>query len=211
MAANLITNVRNALVGFQLKQSYGWLDSSVALHWIKGGGKYKQFIENGVKKIQGHTQITWCHVPTKDNPANLGSRGGQVDDNILWRQGPGWLQDKDKWPTDIVTSPTPESQAEAKVIKEIFAGFTAATDCLEDLLAKFSLTKTLQVVAWMVRFTRNSRLKKEERVAGPLTTDEIQRQHLFWIKCAQRSLDDKVTEVKQRLGLEKNEKGIFEC
>ena len=211
MAANLITNVGNALVGFPVKQSYGWLDSSVALHWIKGGGEYKQFVENRVKKIQGHTQITWRHVPTKDNPADLGSRGGPVDDNKLWSQGPSWLKDKDKWPSDIVTSPTPESQAEAKVIKGIFAGLTAATDCLDDLLEKFSLTKTLRVVAWIARFAGNSRLKREERMTGPLTTDEVQRQHLFWTKRAQRSLDDKVTEDKQRLGLEENDEGIFEC
>ena len=127
MAANLITNVGNALVGFPVKQRSGWLDSSVALHWVKKGGEYKQSVENMVRKIQGHSQITWRHIPTKDNPADFGSRGGSVDDSKLWKQAPSWLKDKDKWPADIVTSPTPESQVEAKVIKGIFAGFTQAT------------------------------------------------------------------------------------
>ena len=103
---------------------------------INGGGEYKEFVDNRVKKIQGHTQITWHHVPTKNNPADLGSRRGTVDDNKLWSQGPSWLKDKDKWPSDIVTSPTAESQAKAKVIKGIFARFTVATDCLDDLLEK---------------------------------------------------------------------------
>lgn len=93
----------------------------------------------------------------------------------------------------------------------MFARFTAATDCLDDLLEKYSLTKTLRVVTWIVRFAGNSRLKREERMTGPLTTDEVQRQRLFWTKCAQRSLDDKVTEDKQRLGLKENDEGIFEC
>ncbi|XP_068713043.1 uncharacterized protein [Montipora foliosa] len=48
-------------------------------------------------------------------------------------------------------------------------------------------------------------------MTGPLTTNEVQRQHLFWTKRAQRSLDDQVTEDKQRLGLEENDEGIFEC
>lgn len=109
-----------------------------------------------------------------------------------------------------MTNPTPESQAEAKVIKGISAGFTAATDCLDELLGKFSLTKTLRVVAWIARFAGSSRLKREERMTGPLTTDEVQRQHLFWTKRAQRSLDDKLTEDKQRLGLEENDASIFE-
>jgi hypothetical protein len=30
---------------------FGWLDSLVALHWIKGGGTYKQFVSNRVRKI----------------------------------------------------------------------------------------------------------------------------------------------------------------
>ena len=35
MAANLLTNVRDALIGFPVKSLYAWLDSSVALHWIR--------------------------------------------------------------------------------------------------------------------------------------------------------------------------------
>ena len=46
MATNLITNVEKALEGFPFKRCYGWLDGSVALHWIKGGGEYKQFVAN---------------------------------------------------------------------------------------------------------------------------------------------------------------------
>ena len=41
MATNLISNVRFALEGFPVKQFYGWLDSTVALHWVKGGREYK--------------------------------------------------------------------------------------------------------------------------------------------------------------------------
>ena len=41
MAANLLTNVRDALIGFPVKSLYAWLDSSVALHWIRGSGEYK--------------------------------------------------------------------------------------------------------------------------------------------------------------------------
>ena len=38
MAANLLTSVRDALIGFPVKSLYAWLDSSVALHWIRGSG-----------------------------------------------------------------------------------------------------------------------------------------------------------------------------
>ena len=101
----------------------------MALHWINGGGEYKQFVANRAMKIQEYSGITWRHVPTKENPADLGSRGGQVDYSKLWWEGPECLSDKEKWPTDIVTSRTPEGQAEAKITKELFNGATASTGC----------------------------------------------------------------------------------
>ena len=40
MATNLVTNMSNALQGLPKPQIFGWLDSSVALHWICGSGLY---------------------------------------------------------------------------------------------------------------------------------------------------------------------------
>lgn len=42
-------------------------------------------------------------------------------------------------------------------------------------------------------------------MTGPLMTNEVQGKHLFWIKDAQQAED------KQRLGLEVNDEGIFDC
>ena len=76
MAANLATNVQEALEGFPLKGVHGWLGSTVALHWIKGGGEYKTFVDNKVRKMNSKPLIPRRHVPTDENPADLGSRGG---------------------------------------------------------------------------------------------------------------------------------------
>ena len=43
MATNLLTNVRNTLEGLPISNVYGRLDSTVALHWIRGSGEFKQF------------------------------------------------------------------------------------------------------------------------------------------------------------------------
>ena len=89
MASNLVDNVRQALEGFPIKQVFGWLDSTVALHWIRGSGEFKQFVGNRVRKIREKDYIQWRHVPSQDNPADLGSRGGHVDSaNCLWWKGP---------------------------------------------------------------------------------------------------------------------------
>ena len=36
--ANLVDNVRAALEGYPIKSVHGWIDRTVALHWIKGVG-----------------------------------------------------------------------------------------------------------------------------------------------------------------------------
>ena len=38
MATNLLTNMRNALEGLPVSNVYSKLDSTVALHWIRGNG-----------------------------------------------------------------------------------------------------------------------------------------------------------------------------
>ena len=69
----------------------GWLDSTVALHWINGGGDFKQLVANRVAKIKSNNQLKWRHVITKENPADLGSRGEPVQRNQLRWKGPDWL------------------------------------------------------------------------------------------------------------------------
>ena len=41
MASNLVDNVQQALEGFPVKRVFGWLDSTVALHWIRGNGEFE--------------------------------------------------------------------------------------------------------------------------------------------------------------------------
>ena len=52
MAVNLVDNVRDALDGLPVRSTHCWLDSSVALYWIRGQGEYKQFMANRVQKIK---------------------------------------------------------------------------------------------------------------------------------------------------------------
>jgi hypothetical protein len=59
MAVNLITNVKIALEGFNVTRQLCWLDSSVALHWIRRNGSYKKFVANHVQKIGQHADVGW--------------------------------------------------------------------------------------------------------------------------------------------------------
>ena len=73
-----------------------WLDSSVALHCLNNDGQYRQLVANRVNKVRSHLNVLWRHVPTAENPADLGSRGGSVDGARLWCQGTNWLSEDRK-------------------------------------------------------------------------------------------------------------------
>ena len=77
-----------------------WTDSMIVLAWLKSpAARWKTFVANQVNHIQEITNVDdWNHVKSKENPADLVSRG--TDANILrnwslWWQGPAWLQKED--------------------------------------------------------------------------------------------------------------------
>ena len=84
-----MNNVKKALDEFPVTGVTGWLESTVALCWVKGQGQYKQFVQNRVRKIREKSFIEWRHVPTDQNPADIGSRAGMgSNDKRLWENGP---------------------------------------------------------------------------------------------------------------------------
>ena len=214
MATNLVDNTRIALHGIPVRSVTGWLDSTVALYWIKGRGAYKQFVSNRVKKINAKEYITWRHVGTKENPADLGSRGCTTA-NLpkFWRDGPEWLSTPDQWPADILTQPSRESEAEAKAIKELFATTMGVKDELDELLEKFSFWKAVRVFAWIARFIQNCKAAKSERTRGVITTVEIETRVKFWIKRAteEYSITESFKTDQATLNLVSNADGLLEC
>ncbi len=187
MAANLVTNVKKALDGFPVANPFCWLDSTVALHWIRGEGNYRQFVQNRVNKIQ-EKKLEWRYVPTNENPADLGSRGGVVNqNNKLWWNGPMWLSKPEEWPANVETKATKASLAEAKKVRELFQLATEQEpDGFSELLERRSYWTVLRTCAWIARFLYNARRKSEVKKSGPLTTEEIEAQKEFWEKRTQR-------------------------
>ena len=208
MAVNLLANVVSALDGFPLIERYCWLNSTVALHWIRPPGTYKQFVTNLVEKIQAHSEVTWWHIGTSENPADLGSRGGVVTNQPSWCNRPKWLQNKACWPPA-----SDESMAEEKAMRDVFAVAIATTDELDTLLEKFTYWKTKRICAWIMRFLHNVRSRKIGRLKGPLTTEETNKARTFWVKRVQtRAAADKhYQEDRLQLNLQPNQDGVLEC
>ena len=105
-----------AVVGLRLAEAVGnilnlpkhewlfWSDSVDVLYWIRGcSRKFKPFVANRVGEIQSLTDPEqWRHVPTKQNPADLLTRGLSVStliDEESWWKGPAFLmQEETGWP-----------------------------------------------------------------------------------------------------------------
>ena len=59
-----------------------WSDSEITLHWIRTHvSTLATFVANRIADIQEFTaDVSWRHVPSKENPADIVSRGSSVDD-----------------------------------------------------------------------------------------------------------------------------------
>ena len=167
MTANVVDNVKTTLIGYPVKKVYGWLDSSVALYWIKGENRYKQFVTNRVSKIKEKEFIEWRHVPSELNPSDIGSRGcyGKKLDS-LWFNGPSWLQTPDEWPPEIILESSDQSEAEANPIQSVFRMGVEINeekvDKSDEILEKFQFRKAMRSTAMVMRFIGNCRSRKRE-------------------------------------------------
>ena len=157
--------------------------------------------------------MKWRYVNIEENPADLASRGGPVDQSDLWWSGPSWLSDCEQWPPNITTSSLPESQAEEKVLKEIFKFSEVRSDDLEILMKKFQFWKVVRVCARIARFADNARKSKKNRLSGPLTTGETEKQMMWWVERAQESVQCREVFARNRmqLNLQPNDEGVLEC
>ena len=218
MTLNMIVNARKALAGYPIENSYCWSDSSTVLYWIKGDGSYKQYVKNRVNKIRCEENVTWRHVPGEENPADIGSRGESLTKlNGKWLTGPKWLPDEESWPCDIVPTPSVESESEARAIKEVLAVSVEniQVNIREEILQKFSYWKSIRVSSWMQRFINNCQRTKEERVKGPLTTEETSVQVEKLVQVTQQKFKTEKTEKfedeRAKLRLVEDGRGLLRC
>ncbi|XP_055604176.1 uncharacterized protein LOC129752418 [Uranotaenia lowii] len=92
--ARLISNVSRAIPS-SFAEIRAWTDSQVVLAWLNGGAsRWTTFVANRVAEINTLLpSINWDHIDTKQNPADLVSRGAspqELHNNSLWWIGPEW-------------------------------------------------------------------------------------------------------------------------
>ena len=99
------------LLQIPLSDVFAWTNSEILLHWLpKTPHQLDRFVSHWIHRIQTLLpSVTWRHVISAQNPADLASRGvsGSVlIASALWWSGPPWLPlPQDQWPVPKLTKP----------------------------------------------------------------------------------------------------------
>ena len=155
-----------------------------------------------------------CKQKKSERSADVGSRGSEGNKlPELWLIGSDWLANPERWPAEMLTEPSNETDAQAKLTKEVFATTLEAKDDLDEILNRNSFWMTIRVTAWIMRFVGNCKQKKSERSAGPLTTNATEKVVHWSVKRAQETYmgTEKFKQDQLNLNLQKNGKGLYEC
>ena len=219
---NLVETVKSALSNqVKVDKTRYWLDSKTALYWILNQGEWKDFVQNQVNEIlKLSNKEDWGHVPGKENPADIGSRGasvGQLETNKLWWEGPHWLKcGEHKWPPRITPEDSEDIGEERKraTVMVVLAEDQKRVGNVIDLEKFSELEKLLRVTALVKRFLRNMKNKEEgkEIKVDELSGEEMREAEEMWIKDAQLTLqaNSSFEKMRESLGIVKKD-GLLVC
>ena len=158
LSARAVKYLKENLPLLRPLRTYFWSDSTCVLSWLRGDpARLKPFVHNRVVEIC-EAEGEWKFVPSGENPADLASRGISsfaLSSSSLWEQGPTWLPDHSSWP----------EQPSFAVLPEATMASSDSSPCTDQNSSFFTtlvqrtstLTRFVRIVAWVLRFIRNSR------------------------------------------------------
>lgn len=185
-AACLLTTLYNKVNNAfkcRFEKTFFWCDSMVVLTWIKSQQptKYNCFVKNRVTEINSVTNTEdWHWISTKENPADLLSRGLPADKiagSALWWEGPSWLSKPvNEWPSRSC-SPTQNLPNNELIIDKLCSVCmnvnVQPNEFIANLLQRWSsLTKLINCLGFVYRFIHNCR-NRINKLHGPLSVHEI--------------------------------------
>ena len=102
VGVQLASYIIRTLADLKFIETYVWSDNEAALQWVRNNKCDTPYVKNRVAVIRELSEnFTFLHVGTKENPADLLSRGtdfASLQGNRLWIHGPEWLSYKENWP-----------------------------------------------------------------------------------------------------------------
>ena len=145
-------------LGYKFDRIVYWTDSIMVLHYIQNEStRFKVFAANRVDVIHQFLEVSqWRHVDTKQNPADITSRGlmpNQISHVDLWINGPNFLLlPENYWPAQPECL-TVLNNADAELKRSVSC---VATRLIVDPVMKFidhysSLNRLQRIVACFLR------------------------------------------------------------
>lgn len=180
LGAELATKVRKEL-RYEDSQIFYWSDSEIVLYWINSASSsLRTFVANRISKIQDLTvNSQWRHVKSKDNPADLISRGmtpEKLPKSTLWFYGPLFLHGNESiWPAPFKGSAENATSLEFK--QKGPASATATTGDLNDIIYTINHRNSFvclqRTTAYVLRFIRLIKREASTHEGTSLTPTEL--------------------------------------
>lgn len=186
-----------------------WCDSQVVLHWLNTNcNTLNIFVRNRVSKIQLLSDAKgWSYVRTKNNPADIISRGAtptQLKNFDMWWKGPLFLyQNISEYQEDV-----PElSISDIPELKKNIALVASTIQNLSFPFERFSnFHKMIRVVSFMLRFKHNC-LNSLSKKLGPITIEEFSVSLQYLIKIVQSQyFSNDIAAISNKVALCSNSK-----
>lgn len=185
-----------------------WTDSEVVLCWIrKLPCTLKTFVANRVASIQSATAgAEWRHVASRDNPADIASRGcspAELKESRLWWTGPEWLaKPEGEWPPTkkfFSTSNEQTALQEKNPVPIVVNKIELLRLDNEDMLQRRStLASILRITVYVQRFGFNCRAAPAQRRTGAPSPAERDEALTYWIRCSQNdNFGEEIRAIKR--------------
>lgn len=153
-----------------------WTDSTVVLGWLNSQNtRLKTYVNNRVTQILDLSEVSqWCHVRSKENPADICSRGLRVPELLnasLWWNGPEWLsRAEETWEGSLIQPVQENELPEIRPLHITLIGI----DPSRDLISRYSnWRKLVRAIAWLRRFVEYLRQKRTGRWPQYIMVPEI--------------------------------------
>ena len=194
-----------------------WTDSQMVLGYLRNQKKkFKIFVANRVQMIKNNSNINdWCYVPSKENPADIASRGGdasKLEQLSFWQDGPAFLKKPEKnWVQENSDDfEINDEDPEVKAAKVQAISVEDKNDVITKLVMKMSNWNRLRrVLAWVLLavniFKTKRRLRNASRI--DLTVEQVQNAERLILRRGQAmSFDEEFKRLRVKNAVRESSK-----
>lgn len=203
LLSKLLKHVAQAL-RISSNNIHAWTDSTIVLSWLCGEpARWKQFVANRVVEIIGNVNTNqWHHVASKENPADIASRGAlmkTLGNSKIWWNGPDWLTEQ-----EIIFTKANIIETELERRNNIQSNLKVFEDNLINFREFNNLNQLLTVIVHTLRFLRYKR--DSHKIDTYITTDELDEALKKCIRIAQRDFNEDIDNLRKNKNVSKESK-----